>query len=331
MPKPMAICIEDLDSQSKTRYLRCVALPGRQPGLRLDKAGSVLWQSDDGVSCELWVSADERLILYRPEAKAPVPVTLHRTGRSLDVPHGKPVVVIDKDRIDVGSRHLRVHVHGRAPSVAAPSPLPSRPRPLGRLAQAATAAALIGAVAATGGCTDIDVRENPPEPLEPTPENTVTPTIEIIENPPEVMPPQGPLAGVTPVEAIQGEWATAQAHDVEGERLWITGTLTIEEGAYTFTSAREITGTSKGDLDFLFDNPRGEVTIDYGAGVAATDDLGFYYPGDELATCVFRSDSEVVGEFHILLGETNSLYFYGPSAEDGLWSVVRTVETEPGE
>jgi hypothetical protein len=56
MPKPMAICIEDLDSQPKTKYLRCVALPGRQPGLRLDKAGSVLWQNDDGVSCELWVS-----------------------------------------------------------------------------------------------------------------------------------------------------------------------------------------------------------------------------------------------------------------------------------
>ena len=92
MPKPIAICIEDLGSEPKTRYLRCVALPGRQPGLRLDKAGSVLWQSDDGVSCELWVSADERLILYRPEAKASGPVTLHRAGRSLDVPFGKSLV-----------------------------------------------------------------------------------------------------------------------------------------------------------------------------------------------------------------------------------------------
>ena len=64
MPKPLAICIEQVDPQSKTSaYIRCVALVGRQPGLRLDKAGKVLWKSDDGVSCELWVSADERMIL----------------------------------------------------------------------------------------------------------------------------------------------------------------------------------------------------------------------------------------------------------------------------
>ncbi|MCP4592143.1 MAG: hypothetical protein GY842_15520, partial [bacterium] len=67
MSKPLAICIEDMDAQAETRYLRCVAVPGRQPGLRLDEAGSVLWKSDDGASCELWVSADDRLILYRPE------------------------------------------------------------------------------------------------------------------------------------------------------------------------------------------------------------------------------------------------------------------------
>jgi hypothetical protein len=325
MPKPMAICIEDLDSQPKTKYLRCVALPGRQPGLRLDKAGSVLWQNDDGVSCELWVSADERLILYRPEAGVPIPVTLHRTGRSLDVPCGKPVVVIDKDQVDVGSRHLRIHVHGQAPSVAAPSPLSSRPRPLDRLAQAAATAAVIGAVAATGGCTDIDVRETPPEPIE------IPPTIEVIEDPPEVMPPLGPLSGVTPAEAIQGEWSAAQAYDVGGERMWITGTLTLEENSYTFTPTSEITGTSQGDLDFLFDNPRGEVTIDYGTGVAPNDDLGYFFPRDEIATCVFRANSSVVGEFQIRLGDANSVHFHSMSGEDGLWSVERYVETDTGE
>lgn len=335
MPRPLAICIEDLDSQSKTKYLRCVALPGRQPGLRLDKAGRVLWQSDDGVSCELWVSADERLILYRPEAKAPIPVTLHRAGRSLDVPCGKPVVLIDKDQIDVGSRHLRIHVHGKAPSVAAPSLLPSRPRPLGRLAQAAATAAVVGAVAASGGC--IDVRETPPEPevpddLYPTPEITVAPpTIEVIAAPPEVMPPSGPLSGVTPVEAIQGEWMAAQAYDMEDERVWITGTLSIEENSYTFTSTREITGTSQGDLGFLFDNPRGEVTINYWTGVAPNDDLGYFSPGDELATCVFRANSAVVGEFQIRLGDASSLHFHSLSSEDGLWSVMRHIETDTGE
>jgi hypothetical protein len=235
------------------------------------------------------------------------------------------LVVIDKDQVDVGSRHLRIHVHGQAPSVAAPSPLSSRPRPLDRLAQAAATAAVIGAVAATGGCTDIDVRETPPEPIE------IPPTIEVIEDPPEVMPPLGPLSGVTPAEAIQGEWSAAQAYDVGGERMWITGTLTLEENSYTFTPTSEITGTSQGDLDFLFDNPRGEVTIDYGTGVAPNDDLGYFFPRDEIATCVFRANSSVVGEFQIRLGDANSVHFHSMSGEDGLWSVERYVETDTGE
>jgi len=53
MPEPQAICIEALDAQSRASgYLRCVAVAGRQPGLRLDAAGWVLWQSEDQVSCE---------------------------------------------------------------------------------------------------------------------------------------------------------------------------------------------------------------------------------------------------------------------------------------
>jgi lactose/L-arabinose transport system substrate-binding protein len=179
MPKPLAICIEDLDAQSQSsRYLRCVALPGRQPGLRLDEAGKVVWQSDDGISCELWVSADERLILYRSQAG--IPVTLHRAGRSLDVPCSKPVVVIDQDQIDVGARHLRVHVHGAAPAVTAPSFLAPTYTRRTALAMGAgvTVAAVVGAATAGCACTPIEVRDNPPEP-----------TIEIRENPPEMPPP----------------------------------------------------------------------------------------------------------------------------------------------
>ena len=322
MSKPIAICIEDLDDQSKTKYLRCVALPGRQPGLRLDEVGRVLWQSDDGVSCELWVSADDRLILYRPEDKTPV--TLHRAGRSLDVPCGKPVVVVDQDQINVGSRNLRVHVHGEAPSVAAPSPLPARSRPLGRLAQAAATAAVIGAVTAAGGCTDIDVQETPPVV-------EIPPTIEVIEDPPEVQVilPTAAAGEISIAEAIQGEWTATQAYDVENERVWITGALTIEGNSYSFTPNREITGTSiQGYLDFLFDNPIGEVTIDYYYG--ATPDVAFehLYPGDIFAACVFRADSAVVGEFEIRMGDANSLHFYRPSGEDDLWSVTKQVEID---
>jgi len=303
----------------------------------------VLWKSDDGVSCELWVSADERLILYRPEAK--IPVTLHRAGRSLYVPCGKPVVVIDKDQIDVGSRRLRVHVHGNAPLVAAPSPLPSKPRPLGRLAQVAAAAAVIGAVAAAGGCIDvredppqvtIEIRQTPPEITVPTstieireapPADVAPPTIEIREESPTATPSSTPVDENSIEKVIQGEWIAAQAYDVEDERAWITGTLTIEGNSYTFTPTREVTGTSvQGNLDFLFDTPRGEVTIEYrGTGHEIFEDFA---PGDELATCVFRADSMVLGEFLIRVGDSNSLHFHSPSSEVSLWSVTKQVRSD---
>jgi hypothetical protein len=164
MTKPIAICIEDLDAVSEaSRYLRCVALPGRQPGLRLDGTGGVQWQADV-LSCELWVSADDRLILYRQEGMAPV--TLRRGGRCLEAPSGKPVVVIDKDQIDIGPRRLRVHVHGEAAAVAAPSPLPLRSPLAGRLAQTVATAALLGAVASAGGCSEVEVRETVPQIVE---------------------------------------------------------------------------------------------------------------------------------------------------------------------
>ncbi|MCP4542782.1 MAG: hypothetical protein GY832_37135 [Chloroflexi bacterium] len=303
MPKPIAICIENLDTQSTSKYLRCVALPGRQPGLRLDETGRVLWQSDDGVSCELWVSADGRLVLYRPETN--IPVTLHRAGRSLSVPCGKPVIVIDQDQVDVGARHLRIHVHGQALAINAPSPLPSRTRSFGRLAQAAATAAVIGAVTAAGGCTDADF--------------LATPTIEIIENPPEV----APIPETTIVEAIQqGEWIAVQAYDMGDERGWITGTLTIEASSYSFAPTREITGTSvQGNLAFLFNNPIGEVTIDY--LVPQEDDFDWYNSGDTIATCTFSTDS-ALGEFQIRIGDSGDLYF-APSDEDGLWSITKQI------
>jgi hypothetical protein len=301
----LAICIEDLDAEPRTeKYVRCVALVGRQLGLRLDGAGRVVWQSEGGAACELWVSADGRLVLYRQEGMGRV--TLHRAGRSLDVPCAKPVIVVDQDRIDVGARCLRVHVHGEAPSVAAPSPLASRPRPFGRLAQAMTTVAVIGAVAAVGGCADVDI--------------WATPTIEVIDNPPEVpVPTLDPVV----VNAIQGEWTIAQARDVADERIWITGTLTIEGDSYTFTPTHEVTGTSaQGDLDFLFDAPAGEVVIEW----FFWGDISSFTPGEELATCLFRANSGVVGKFRIRVGDAGSLRFHNPAGEDGLWSVTKQLE-----
>ena len=182
MPKPLAICIEELDPSEST-YTRCVALPGRQPGLRLDSGGQVMWQIDDDVSCELWVSADDRLMLYRPEGAAPV--ALQRAERSLEVPCGKPVVVLDQDLVSVGSRRVRIHVHGEAPATAAPTLLPTAPGTLRRIAEGLSMTLAVGLTVAAVGCAPIEIREAPPSVMPPSP----SPTIEVREAPPSVMPP----------------------------------------------------------------------------------------------------------------------------------------------
>ncbi|MBI4859974.1 MAG: hypothetical protein HY815_06885 [Candidatus Riflebacteria bacterium] len=206
MPAPMAICLEDLDATDPSvRYLRCVALVGREPGLRLSRGGAVLWQSDEAVACELWVSADDKLILYRPKGGAPV--TVSRQGRSLEVPLERPVVLLDKDRFEVGGRHLCVHVHGEAPQVAAPSMLPSSS--LRQLARVAAAALAISAAAGASADGPIEVRGRPPAvaverpPTRPSPKPTGSPAqtppgtpqpspIEVRERPPEVAAPEPP-------------------------------------------------------------------------------------------------------------------------------------------
>ncbi|RKX23960.1 MAG: hypothetical protein DRP45_09275 [Candidatus Zixiibacteriota bacterium] len=200
MPEPLAICIETIqDRSSHSKYTRCVAIPGRQPGLRLDEEGKIQWQCDDSVAAELWVSADDKLILYRPEGATNL--TLSRMGRTLNVPSGKPVVVLDKDEIHVGEAGCRIHIHGKAPSVAAPSLYSPTQRTLGTLGKAVATAAIIGGMV-TAGCSDIEVREMPPVvvlPDEPKKPETDPPPekpdespkelpIEVHEDPPDIVP-----------------------------------------------------------------------------------------------------------------------------------------------
>jgi len=305
MPQPMAVCIEDLDAESRAdRFLRCVAVIGRQPGLRLDLAGQVLWKSDDQVSCELWVSADEKLILYRPENA--LPVTLHRAGRSLQVPIGKPVVVADQDQVDVGSKRLRIHLHGPAPAVSAPSPLPTKSRKVGTMVRAA---AVVGALSAMVGCTDnflgtptIDIRDEPPVVALPDPDQSL-------------------------VDAIMGNWQVRQAFDQEGEHGWFTGTLTIDGDRYSFATSQVVTGTLQGQqLDFLVDHPQGSVYIDYWI----FEDLGSVTPGDTVATCQFHTDNELVSELEIRVKDASTLQFHDPSADETGWSISKqlTIDTE---
>ncbi|MEJ5310935.1 MAG: hypothetical protein WHX52_14320 [Anaerolineae bacterium] len=336
MTKPLAICIEDLNAPSKaSKYLQCVALPGRQPGLRLDEVGRVLWFSEKAVACELWVSADNRLVLYRPD-DAP-PVKIKRAGRSLDAPFDKPVILLDKDEVDVGARHLRIHIHGEAAAVAAPTPLVVKPGPFDRLAQTATAAALIGTLAT--GC--IEVRETPPVPLPP---DTPTPTVEIRDFPPEPVipsdtptptievrdfPPTATAPPITPVAigsvawALQGPWTVTQIYTVDGQTVQFSGTLTLTDSSYAFTSLTEGTRPAvEGTLDFLFTNPWGEISLSYAEGMTSASPLAYFAPGDVLATCTFYAGSTVGGEFQIVFGESGELYFAPLSGASEDWHIT---------
>ncbi|MBI4864662.1 MAG: hypothetical protein HY815_31060 [Candidatus Riflebacteria bacterium] len=163
MPSALAICIEDLEARScGQRYLQCVALPGRQAGLKLDSTGTVHWQTDEPIACELWVSADDQLVLFRTTGAAPI--TVHRGGRSLAAPFEKPVILLDQDELSVPDRKLRIHVHGAATVIAPPSWLSEAS--LKHLARVAAAALAIGAAA---GCGEITVRQTPPSPRVPSP------------------------------------------------------------------------------------------------------------------------------------------------------------------
>lgn len=178
MTDRIALCLEDLTDCAATRYVRCVALRGRQPGLGINEAGEVAWRAGAKLACELWVSADDQLILLRPVGGPPVCV--ERAGRSVHVPFGKPVVLLDQDVFETAGRRLRVHVHGVAAVTHPPSPLVDK-----RLA--ATLAATVALGVAALGCNrgdaarpPVEVRETPP--AAPPPPDWL----------PEAAAPQGP-------------------------------------------------------------------------------------------------------------------------------------------
>jgi hypothetical protein len=167
MPRPLAICLEDIDNPSEdVRFVRCVAKAGRGDGLALDARGQPQF-GRCGV-CELVVSLDERLMLVRHEES--VPIIVHRAGRSLLAPLEQRVILRDQDEVQIAHRRLRVHVHGPAPQVHPPRPLSAR-----AMRTAASVAAVMALGAGTAGCKDkhavdpIDVRYAPPEPIEPPP------------------------------------------------------------------------------------------------------------------------------------------------------------------
>ncbi len=209
---PIAICLEDLDAgPDQPRYLQCVALGGDRPGLAFDPGGQGTWQRGQGDDLvEICVSADQRLILYR-QARS-IAARVARAGRTLEVPVGKPVVLVDQDQLTLGTpssatRTMRLHLHGEAPAVTAPrwldpaeleaaEPDPSegqRPSRAGRRSGVAAAAALaLGTVVGLGGAVGSSASAHAQLGTE------APPPIEVRARPPKVAPPRKPDAGVKP-------------------------------------------------------------------------------------------------------------------------------------
>ncbi|MFH2007056.1 MAG: hypothetical protein ABI333_10765 [bacterium] len=177
MIRPLEICVEELyhAPEEEERFVRCVALPGGEPGLALDREGAVQWMVDKPAAYGLWVSADNRLVLLRGERAGPIEV--ERGGRSVSAPTGQPVILLDQDELRIDGRRLRIHVHGEADAVYEPERLSGSA--LGRLVRAAAAAATLalGAAAATTAVAQgagspapeqreaIEVRHRPPAPV----------------------------------------------------------------------------------------------------------------------------------------------------------------------
>ena len=172
MPKPLSICLEFTDSGTSrsgpARFVRCVALAGGEPGLSVNAEGETLWMVPGG-AFELWISGDERLILFRLEG-APG-ITVHRGGRSVDVPIRQPVVLLDQDEISWDGRCVRVHVHGEAREVHAPQPLLEILKAAGLVAALGTGLLAQGGAAPSGDKQpqQIEIRNRPPIMMPPRP------------------------------------------------------------------------------------------------------------------------------------------------------------------
>jgi hypothetical protein len=185
-PEPIELCLEELDDASDADpYLRCVAVAGGSPGLCFSPAGEVLWRLNETALAEIWVSLDGRLMFFRKSPQGQVSLT--RVERHLELPLGKPVIVLGGDEISVAAKRFRVHVHGTTVEVRPPERLKLR-----RARNLAVAAAMaLGALTADckqsskGGTTGRSARDAGTE-VRPTP------AIEIRHFPPAPSRPPNP-------------------------------------------------------------------------------------------------------------------------------------------
>ena len=189
--QPIALCVEYLGVRSRSdRYMCCVATPGYDVALGLDARGDVVWREDGRLAFELWVSADHQLMVVRRVGRPEIVVS--RAGRSLSLPFDKPVVLLDCDRIEIGGRAMRVHVHGPTEHVQPPEPLEPA-RNTGPIAAIATAVAIS---ASAMSC-------------KPSVEGSDTPSAAVV---PEVIPSPAESAGPSPdAEVVEEADAAVEA------------------------------------------------------------------------------------------------------------------------
>jgi hypothetical protein len=201
MDRHLEICLEELDrAGADDDLVRCVALPGGEPGLALDREGAVRWMPETPEVCGLWTSLDGQLVLLRAPGAAAARV--ERGGRAVEAPVGKPVILRDQDLIALGGRRLRVHLHGEAPAVHAPERL-SRSA-FARLVAAAAAAVTLGGAPAPGTAG---------------PSGSQPPPIEVRQNPPGAPAPRAGICQVTRQTVPRGGKLTLTATCRGGQRL----------------------------------------------------------------------------------------------------------------
>ena len=175
----MEICLEELDTpENNEPFIRCVALPGGEEGLSLDRHGQIRWMPEPGEATQshygLWTSADDKLVLFRAKEAAD-PIIVERGGRTLQAPAEKPVILLDGDTLRVNGRSYRVHFHGETDAIYPPERL-SRST-ISKLVGGAVAATMaLGTMVSSSTSAEttnsqrsnlIEVRTHPPAPMPP--------------------------------------------------------------------------------------------------------------------------------------------------------------------
>ena len=134
-------------------------------------------------------------------------------------------------------------------------------------------------------------------------------------------------------ELIQGEWHTRQEYyDSQGWWTWISGVLSIAGDSYTYEPMEQFSRIPvESPINILFAHPTGKIAIDYAAGVTPNDDFNEFAHGDDLASLVFRADSEISVKFLIRVLDSTSLIFDKPPEEGMKWSVTKDIGADSGQ